>query len=160
MKFENLDPQLDRDRVAALFHAASDYVELEDGHPPNAQTVTNFFEDRPPALSDDDTCQIGVIDNGKLVGLVGLCFGYPQASDCYIGLMIFDPAVRSNGYGRQAVDHVVTVARSRGADRLLIAVLDANPRGRSFWGQNGFVWEKTFPPSDDNHTRHRMIRPI
>ncbi len=160
MEFETLDISTDHDRVAALFQAASDYVELESGQPPTNQTVIDFFEERPPTLTADDTHHIGVVKHGRLVGLTGLCFGYPQTFDCYIGMLIFEPAARGQRLGRRTVDHVAAYARSRGANRLLIAVLDANPKGRAFWERNGFVLEQTFPPSDDAHTRHRMIRTL
>jgi len=49
MEFEALDIATDGDRVADLFQAASDYVELESGQPPTRQTVVDFFEERPPS---------------------------------------------------------------------------------------------------------------
>ena len=160
MEFEALDITTDGDRVAALFQAASDYVELESGQPPTRQTVVDFFEERPPKLSDDDTRHIGVVEHGRLVGITGLCFGYPERSDCYLGMLIFEPAARGKQLGQKTVDHVAAYAQSRGATRLLVAVIDANPRGRAFWERNGFVLEQTFAPSDDAHTRHRMIRTL
>jgi len=47
-----------------------------------------------------------------------------------------------------------------GGRRRLIAVLDANPKGRAFWEREGFVLAKTFEPTLDQHIRHRMIRKI
>ena len=54
-------------------------------------------------------------------------------------------------------------ARDRGAGRMLIAVLEANPRGKAFWQRNGFVPELCFPPRADvpmQHHRLRMTREI
>jgi hypothetical protein len=51
-------------------------------------------------------------------------------------------------------------ARGRGVKRLFIAVLDANPMGRAFWEREGFEFEQTFPPTDDAHKRHRMVREV
>jgi hypothetical protein len=46
---------------------------------------------------------------------------------------------------------------------MLVAVLDVNKRGRSFWEREGFVLEKTFEPrhiGSKNHVLYRLVRPL
>lgn len=146
----------DAARVLSVFEAAADYVLLENGHPPTNATVADFFADRPPSVPPEDTRQLGVDVDGKLVGVAGYLFGFPDPTDCYIGLIIFDAAHRGGGLGTQAVNHIKDTARAHGSTRLLIAVLDENTKGRAFWERQGFAHLKTFAPSSDRHIRHRL----
>ncbi|WP_375279422.1 GNAT family N-acetyltransferase [Pseudooctadecabacter sp.] len=146
----------DAARVLSVFEAAADYVLLEHEHAPTNATVVAFFTDRPPTVPPENTRHLGVKVDGRLVGVAGYLFGFPNPTDCYIGLMIFDAAHRGGGLGTQTVDHIKATARIQGATRLLIAVLDENPKGRAFWERQGFAHLKTFARSSDRHTRHRL----
>ncbi|MEL6957507.1 MAG: GNAT family N-acetyltransferase [Pseudomonadota bacterium] len=150
----------DRARVAALFDRAADYVRLERGTEPSAVDVEEFFNDLPPGLGPNDALQFSVDVEGVVVGLVTCCFGYPEPGDNYIGLMMFDPAHRGRGLGARALDALTRIAESRGATRQLVAVLEANQKGRAFWERQGFVVEEVFEPSADDHRRFRMARTI
>ncbi|WP_296420858.1 GNAT family N-acetyltransferase [Pseudooctadecabacter sp.] len=146
----------DAARVRRVFDAAADYVMLENGHPPTDATIAEFFTDRPPTVPLENTHHLGMEMDGRLVGVAGFLFGFPDPTDCYIGLMIFDPAHRGCGLGTRTVNHIKQTASARGATRLLIAVLDENPKGRAFWEGQGFAHLKTFAPTSDRHIRHRL----
>lgn len=160
MDIRALDDIADRNEVALFFARAADYVTLETGQPPNSSTADEFFADRPPTVAPEDAQHFGVFEHDHLLGIVGVLFGHPDPKDNYIGLMLLSPAVRGMGIGAKALAHVTSLARARGARRQLIAVLDANPKGRAFWECEGFTFEKTFPAGDDGHIRHRLTREI
>ncbi len=69
-----------------------------------------------------------------------MAFGYPEAGDAYIGLMLLATEARGQGLGTMFLDHLTDLARARGARRQLLAVLDANPRGRRFWERTASSW--------------------
>ncbi|WP_159453106.1 GNAT family N-acetyltransferase [Pseudooctadecabacter jejudonensis] len=150
----------DAQAVRAVFDVAADYITLETGHPADDAYVADFFADRPPTVTEGACFHLGAEQDGTLVGVAAYLFGYPSALDCYIGMMVFDPAVRGQGLGRTLVSHIVAKATQRGARRMLIAVLDENRKGRAFWESNGFTYEQTFAPTSDRHTRHRLIRQL
>ncbi|MCF2871656.1 GNAT family N-acetyltransferase [Octadecabacter sp. G9-8] len=160
MTLRALDSINDRHIVASFFAAAADYVTLETGAPPKAATTQDFFDDRPPNVAPDDVQRLGLFEHEHLVGLLAFSFGYPEPTDCYIGLLLLSPGLRGQGNGPRALAHATSLARARGMRRQLVAVLDANPKARAFWEREGFVWEQTFAPSDDAHSRHRLIREI
>ena len=160
MDIRTLDNTADRDQVARLFERAADYVTLETGQPPNSGTADDFFADRPPTVAAEDTQHFGIFEQDHLLGIVGVLFGYPDPTDHYIGMMLLAPAARGLGVGAKALSHVTSLARTRGARRQLIAVLEANPKGRAFWEREGFVFNKTFPAGEDGHIRHRLMRQI
>ena len=54
-----------------------------------------------------------------------------------------------------------TLARSRGAARLYLAVLDANPRGRAFWQREGFSpTGLSRKDPDTGHILHRLVKDL
>lgn len=160
MDVETLSLDVDRARVADLFARAADYVRLESGSDPTEATVRDFFEERPPNLGPEQAGQVGFVVKSRLVGIAAYCIGYPEPSDSYIGLMIFDPEGRGQGIGTTALAAVTKLARDAGARRQFVAVLEANTAGRAFWEKQGFVLETVFPPSSDAHTRLRMVRAV
>lgn len=160
MDIRRLKMDEDLKAVEDLFIAATDYVQLETGAAPTDQTARDFFEDRPPGIKDADVLHLGLAEDGALCGLLAMSFGYPEARDSYIGLLLLAPDARGAGRGKAAVEAATTIARMRGADRMLVAVLDANPKAQAFWSREGFTQERTFPAGDDGHIRHRMIRSL
>jgi len=160
MDIRALHPIKDRQIVGAVFATAADYVTLETGAAPDDKTVVEFFDERPPSVGPDDALHFGLFEDDNPMGLLGICFGYPEPTDCYIGLLLLCKDARGLGFGPKALAHATNVARARGMKRQLVAVLDENPKGRAFWNREGFVLDQTFAPTDDRHTRHRLIRAI
>jgi GNAT superfamily N-acetyltransferase len=158
-----LSHRADRAQVADLFARAADYVLLESGLPPAPDAADDFFTEAPPGKTAADCIHVGLFSGHRLDAMATFSFGYPDPQDAYIGLLIVDAAQRRRGLGGTLADHVMVACHSRGARRLLIAVLDVNPNGRAFWAHMGYSHEKTFHPAADApipHIRHRMVRPL
>ena len=154
-----LSPATDRDRVADLYARAADYVLLETGTAPTPAMADDFFADVPPGGDPAESAKLGLFDGEALVGVADLAFGWPEPRDAYLGTMILAPAARGRGLGPVFLRAVEAEARARHAPRLLLAVLDDNPRARAFWERHGFRVVKTFPPATigaRTHSRHRM----
>lgn len=158
-----LDPARDRAAVEALHRAAADYVRLETGQDPTPARTEEFFTEAPPGIDPATSLKLGLSAGGRLAMIADVAFGWPAPDDAYIGLMLGAPRARGKGYGRAFLDHIVSAARQRGATRLLLAVLDDNPRARAFWERMGFSVVLTLPPRDFGgrmHVCHRMARPL
>lgn len=140
-KIRPLDPTADRGAVAALFLSAEDYIQLERGTAPGPEVTKEFFTDLPPGCSPAAVRKLGLEDreSGHLVGVADLAFGYPAATDAYLGLMVLSAPARGLGLGASFLAHVEMLARDGGARALYLSVLDANPRGRAFWQRQGFT---------------------
>lgn len=154
---------LSRERDAAavtdLYLRAADYVLLEGGTPPTAAMTQDFFDDAPPGGDPSEGAKLGLFDGERLVGIADLAFGWPEPRDAYLGTMILAPEARGRGLGTTFLRAVEAEARARHAPRLLLAVLEDNPRGRAFWEREGFRVVRTFPPARmgmRDHVRHRM----
>lgn len=159
LQIRPLSPATDRDLVAGLYARATDYVMLEGGTPPTPAMADDFFADAPPGGDPAEGAKLGLFDGDALVGLADLAFGWPEARDAYLGTMILAPEARGRGLGVVFLKAVEDQARARHAPRLMLAVLDENPRARTFWERHGFRVIKSFPPAmigERSHIRHRM----
>ncbi|WP_136442228.1 GNAT family N-acetyltransferase [Pacificoceanicola onchidii] len=154
----------DTGKVRAMFDACRDYVELETGHPPTNETVTEFFEDHPPTISRSATLSLIVVDQrGVPVGLVEILRGYPDPMDWYIGFLGIDRERRGEGFGKRALDRIVEKARGARMERLLLCVLEENLRAQAFWHREGFELRKRTPPwtaGSKTHIRHELVRQL
>ncbi|MDQ6434028.1 GNAT family N-acetyltransferase [Mesorhizobium sp. LHD-90] len=154
----------DAPAVREFYDRAADYVSMESGGAPDDRMVEDFFAACPPGSDLAASGKLGVfLDRDGLVAIADMAFGYPEAGDAYIGLLLIDPAHRGKGLGQALVEHLAAMARTENAGRMLVAVLDENVRGRAFWEREGFRLERSFPPAAiraKTHVRHRMQRPL
>ena len=158
MPIRSLDPLTDRAIVDAHFTACADYIRLERDADPGPQVTQAYFTDAPPGSDPADSLHLGLFDPA-LIGIAELSFGFPTATDAYIGLLLVTPAVRGTGAGARLLRHLETTARARGAIRLYLGVLDINPRGRAFWDREGFTLalaNRTIPIGTKTHLAHRL----
>jgi GNAT superfamily N-acetyltransferase len=153
-----LSPQTDRVAIRAFFDRAADYVDLETGLPPDDALVEEFFTDAPPGGDPATSLKLGLFTGPRLDAIADLAFGWPEASDAYLGLLLIAADQRNRGLGRVFLDRLLTEARARNAPRLLLAVLSANPRGMAFWQREGFSEVLRGPPTRMGQRTHVRIR--
>lgn len=132
----------------------SDYYLLETGflHPEN--------KDLP---FDKDSFQLfGYFDQEqKLLGFVDVLTHYPQINDWHIGLMVFIPEARGQGYGTKLLAEIIQEARLAGVERLFVAPLEVNKPALQFWGNHGFLTHEIIPNKTYgtiNHTVYHLCK--
>ena len=153
----------DRPAVTDLVARAADYVLLETGLPPDDTFVDEIFHGLPPGVGPEAVIALGLCRGPVLDGVASIAFGWPEPADAYLGLMLLDPKARGQGLGPILLEASLDAARGRGATRMLLAVLDENPRARTFWERMGFAHLLTVPPGPIGakmHIRHRMGRMV
>lgn len=147
MLIRQLDPIRDFALTRGLHDRAADYLMLEHGRGVENAMVTDFFTAAPPGIDPATTLRLGLFTGETLAAIGELSFGYPDKSDAYIGLLLVAADQRGRGIGLQLLRHIESEARARAARRLLLAVLQDNPRGHAFWTRTGFT-----------ETPHRVTR--
>jgi GNAT superfamily N-acetyltransferase len=147
--------------VAQFYREAPEYWLLAEGRCDPAHQAQEFFTDAPPNCDPAQSDRLGLFVDHRLSGVAEVSFGFPEANDAYLGLMLLGPWAQGQGHGRAFLAHAEALARKRHAARLNLAVLDVNPRGRSFWLREGFT------PSglrgQDKITGHwleRLVKPL
>ncbi|MEI6097658.1 MAG: GNAT family N-acetyltransferase [Alphaproteobacteria bacterium] len=142
MLIRALSPIHDRDLVDAFFHFSADYIRLERDEDPSPLVTDAFFTESPPGCDPATGLRLGLFNPGAvdpgLVAIAELAFGYPTATDAYLGLLLVAPSARGAGMGTVLLRHLEQVGRGRGMQNLYISVLEANPRARAFWQREGF----------------------
>jgi len=153
----------DSNAVTDLFRRAADYVHLETGQPPDRAQTIDFFTETPLGIDPNTSLHLGYFADDTLIAMATTAFGFPNPDDAYIGLLLIDPEHRGKRLGQQMVNHIVTAARARHATRILIAVLEDNPKGHRFWAKMGFIEELRSQPKQiglKTHVQIRMARPL
>ena len=154
-----LDKVADLDAVQDLYDRAADYWILADRRPPDRQKAAEFFTDCPPGCDPAASHRLGLFQDGRLVGVAELSFGFPLPGDAYLGLMLLDATLRGQGLGAFFLAEVEALTAP--APRLYLAVLAANPRGRAFWERHGFTdTGVSGHDAETGHTLHRMVKPL
>jgi GNAT superfamily N-acetyltransferase len=147
--------------VAQFYREAPDYWLLAEGRcDPQAQ-ASDFFTDAPPNCDPVQSDRLGLFLNQRLSGVAELSYGFPEANDAYLGLMLLGPWAQGAGHGQTFLAHAESLARKRHAARLYLAVLDVNPRGRAFWEREGFS-DTGLSRLDalTGHTTYRLVKTL
>lgn len=144
--------------VAQFYREAPEYWLLAEGRVDPAHQASEFFTDAPPNCNPDESDRLGLFLQQRLSGVAELSYGFPEASDAYLGLMLLGPWAQGAGHGKTFLAHAETLARKRHAPQLYLAVLDANPRGRAFWEREGF--KPTGKRGQDKITGHWLERMV
>ncbi len=134
-----LDETADAALVDAFWDSCADYIALERITATPKVLTHEFFHDAPPGADPAASLRLGLFVDGVLAGVSETGFGFPEVSDAYLGLMVLGAKARGGGYGAAFLHWIEQACRLRGAQRLYLGVLVANPRGRAFWAAQGFV---------------------
>lgn len=154
-----LHPETDLSAVAAFLAEAADYWIMAEGAAPGPTAAQEYFTDCPPGCDPARSHHLGLFEADRLSGLAELSFGFPEAGDAYLGLMILAPRLRGQGHGPGFLAHVEQLARAAGAPRLYLGVLEANTGGRRFWDRHGFR-PTGISRDDGQHIIHRLVKPL
>ena len=161
MLIRSLHPVDDLAAVTDFQAEAQDYWLLAEGKCDPAAKAVAFFTDGPPGCDPAVSHRLGLFADGHLSGLAELSFGFPEAGDAYLGLMLIAPRLRSNGAGAMFLAEVERLARLAGSPVLYLAVLEANPRGRAFWERMGFAATgKSGRDDETGHVLHRLVKAL
>ena len=158
MELRKLDPAKHAALVAGLFFKANDYVRLTEGVDAGPPQVAGFFKGVPPGCDIGQSVKVGLFEGAALLGIADMAFGYPEAGDGYIGLMLFAPEARGKGFGKALLALLEEEARARGTERLFVGVVQANAPARGFWLREGFLPVKTLGPVTVGARTHMVDR--
>ncbi|WFP60018.1 GNAT family N-acetyltransferase [Mesorhizobium sp. WSM4904] len=130
----------DAPRLAPLYKACSDYIELEHGQPPDPASASEEFENFPPSRTEADKFVFGLraADDGQLVGLLACDRDYPSVGCWWIALLMIDKALRGRGLARALCDGLFTWLKSQHVQRVELGVITENVQALGFWQARGF----------------------
>lgn len=126
--------------IQALLERCQEFWWISEGRMVPADAASSTFSDAPPDYDPSRMIILGIFSPaGHLEGVITTPPDYPEEGSWYIGLMVLDPEVRGRGLGEAVYRAFEAWVASKGGRRILLAVVDDNPRGRSFWERMGFT---------------------
>lgn len=147
----------DAPRLVRLYQACSDYVLLERGELPTADSAREEFESFPPNRTEADKVVFGLkAVDGELVGLLACDRDYPQAGCWWIALLMIDKALRGQGVGQALCDGFFRWLKSQHVERVELGVLTENEQGLRFWQGQGFEPVRMAGPVSFGAKRHMV----
>lgn len=135
----------DLELVIQLNDTCSNFFLFQNGLPPGEDVAREVLEQVPPQSTGVTKLPIGIFHSERLVGVLDVLRGYRTGLDWYIGFMLLAPSLRGRGFGTEIHNEFVSYARSAGARRLLLAVLEGNESARKFWLRLGYRKVKDYP---------------
>lgn len=126
----------DKERVYALCLTNPDYYEAcGDARPFSVERDMTLL---PSGKTADSKYFVGFFSGKKLIAVLDLIDGYPDASAAYIGLFMTDGGLKRRGVGSKIIRGLCSYLKSEGICALRLACLKKNVAGSSFWAKNGF----------------------
>jgi len=152
-------PLTDSDAPAlqSLLERCPDYFNLLDGRPAAPDAALHELHDHPPSSPPENIICLGVYNGPIMTAVICALRHYPAENTWYLGLMLLDPTFRAQGHGAALYVAFETWAAAQGADKIMLAVIAANPRAASFWEAQGFAFPRSFPPRPFGDRTHIII---
>ena len=148
-------------QIQSLLERCQEFWWITEGRGVPADAASVNFTDAPPNYDPSRITFLGVYSPaGRLVGFLTTPPDYPQPGDWYIGLMVLDPDVRGKGLGEAVYRAFEAWVASAGGKRILLAVVDDNPRGRNFWDRMGFKPLRAVPPRVHGKKTQGMVEMV
>ena len=147
----------DIDAMQGLLDQCLDYMLLVDGHAANLASTKEDFQFVPPNASQEDKYVYGILDEKKtLMGLLDSLRGYPEPGTWWIGLLLLEPQVRSQGLGEKIIKAFARYAKTNRAQVLMLGVVEENQRAYQFWSKMGFEFVRQTEPRQFGEKMQRL----
>lgn len=127
----------DKERVYALCLTNPDYYEA-CGRKPDCLSIERDMTLLPSGKTADSKYFVGFFSGKRLIAVLDLIDGYPDASVAYIGLFMTDGGLRRRSVGSEIIRGLCSYLKSEGICALRLACLKKNVAGSAFWAKNGF----------------------
>ncbi len=92
----------------------------------------------PPGKTADDKFYIGYFDDDKLIAVMDLILGFPEADTVYIGFFMTEVSVQGKGVGSLIISELSRFVSSCGYAKMQLGWVQGNPQPEHFWHKNGF----------------------
>ena len=141
-----------------LFERCTDFHELSEGAPTRPTAGPEELAMLPPGKDLADKFPFGVYAApGRMVGYLELMRDYPTEHEWWVGLLLFDPAVRRQGLGGRIFRAAAEWVSAQGGSMIRLGVLEQNPDALRFWRRQGFHELHRQPHVSDAGYRSQLV---
>ncbi|MDL2234441.1 GNAT family N-acetyltransferase [Ruminococcaceae bacterium OttesenSCG-928-L11] len=129
-------PQVDA--VMALYQTNLAYFMLTDEEPPSREHCLEDIRGLPPGLEPWQKSFIGFWSENEPVAVLDFLTGYPDATCCWIGLLLVHQGLQGQGIGRAIAEAAEQAAVAKGYNRMGLGVIASNTNAIAFWERLGY----------------------
>lgn len=92
----------------------------------------------PPGTDAEQKYYLGFFDGGRLLAVLDLIGGYPEADVAFIGFFMVHGDCAGRGLGTGIIGELFAALRAAGFQSVRLAYEKSNPQSKHFWTKNGF----------------------
>ncbi|MBD5532279.1 MAG: GNAT family N-acetyltransferase [Lachnospiraceae bacterium] len=93
----------------------------------------------PPKKSMEDKHYIGWFDGDRLIAVMDLIDGYPDARTAFVGFFMTDVSVQRKGVGTAIIRELCAYLCTQQYKAVRLGWVKGNPQSEAFWHKNQFV---------------------
>jgi len=93
----------------------------------------------PPGKTADDKYYAGYFDGQRLIAVMDIIMGFPDADTSLIGFFMTDASIQNKGVGSRIVTDLCTYLSQLGISCIRLGWVKGNPKAEHFWHKNGFI---------------------
>ncbi len=127
----------DAAEVAALCRENPLYYEF---CPPfvTEESIRRDMKALPPGKRPEDKYYIGYYQEKRLIAVMDLIDGYPNAETVFLGFFMTDASVQHRGVGSEIIRELCDFLRQRNYAAMRLGWVRGNYQSEGFWHKNGF----------------------
>lgn len=107
--------------------------------PVTYDSIRNDMTALPPGKEASDKYYVGFYDGDRLIAIMDIIDGYPEAETAYIGLFMTAADVQGRGVGTQIVSDMLHYMKQLGFTTAKLGYVKDNPQSEHFWYKNNFA---------------------
>ena len=103
------------------------------------ESILNDMTALPPRTPRDRKYYLGYFQEEKLIAVLDLILGYPNAATAFIGLFMMAKSEQGQGAGSRIITDCAAFLREEHFHSIRLAYAKGNPQSRAFWKKNQFT---------------------
>ena len=103
------------------------------------ESILNDMAALPPRTPRDCKYYLGYFREEKLIAVLDLILGYPNAATAFIGLFMMAKSEQGQGAGSRIITDCAAFLREEHFHSIRLAYAKGNPQSRAFWKKNQFT---------------------
>ena len=103
------------------------------------ESILNDMAALPPRMPRDRKYYLGYFQGEKLIAVLDLILGYPNAATAFIGLFMMAKSEQGQGAGSRIITDCAAFLREEHFHSIRLAYAKGNPQSRAFWKKNQFT---------------------
>lgn len=124
------------------------YMKME----PTFQNLKEDLTALPPGKSMEDKFFVGFYQEDKLIAILDLIVGYPDADTAYIGWFMMNRELQGKGTGTLIITELLLFLKREGFIKARLGCIRENVEAEGFWRKNGFR-----PTGEESETEHYTV---